>query len=125
MDNFPNGMNAVVAVISYTGYDMDDTMIINKSADERGSGYGAVYKVEKMDLSLSRRRGDPSHNTLASVVMSGRKHGKKLDDDGLPLIGVKVEEATPSWLAAKLWARRRSRLITLVSLLTLKKLSFG
>jgi len=25
-DNFPNGMNAVVAVISYTGYDMDDAM---------------------------------------------------------------------------------------------------
>ena len=30
-DNFPNGMNAVVAVISYTGYDMDDAMILNKS----------------------------------------------------------------------------------------------
>ncbi len=35
-DNFPNGTNAVVAVISYTGYDMDDAMIINKSAHERG-----------------------------------------------------------------------------------------
>jgi len=26
-DNYPNGMNAVVAVIAYTGYDMEDAMV--------------------------------------------------------------------------------------------------
>jgi DNA-directed RNA polymerase I subunit RPA2 len=41
---YPSGTNAVVAVISYTGYDMEDAMIINKSAYERGFGHGAVYK---------------------------------------------------------------------------------
>ena len=49
-DNFPNGMNSVVAVISYTGYDMDDAMIINKSSHERGFGHGTIYKVKKIDL---------------------------------------------------------------------------
>lgn len=34
----------MVAVISYTGYDMEDAMILNKSAYERGFGHGAVYK---------------------------------------------------------------------------------
>ena len=38
LDNFPNGTNAGVAVISYTGYDMEDAMILNKSAHERGFG---------------------------------------------------------------------------------------
>ena len=32
MDEFPSGTNAIVAVISYTGYDMEDAMIIGKRA---------------------------------------------------------------------------------------------
>ncbi|KAG7885007.1 hypothetical protein KL938_001264 [Ogataea parapolymorpha] len=96
MDNFPNGTNAVVAVISYTGYDMDDAMIINKSADERGFGYGVVYKVEKVDLSLNRKRGDPitQHFGFGSDEWP-ESWKEKLDNDGLPHIGVHVEEGDP------------------------------
>ncbi|ODV79088.1 DNA-directed RNA polymerase I [Suhomyces tanzawaensis NRRL Y-17324] len=95
-DNFPNGMNAVVAVISYTGYDMDDAMIINKSADERGFGYGTVYKVEKVDLSQSRRRGDPITQHFGFGEDEWPESWKeKLDADGLPLIGVQVQEGDP------------------------------
>lgn len=46
IDDFPQGANACVAVISYTGYDMEDAMIINKSSYERGFGHASVYKVE-------------------------------------------------------------------------------
>ncbi|CCE85275.1 Piso0_004858 [Millerozyma farinosa CBS 7064] len=96
MDNFPNGMNAIVAVISYTGYDMDDAMIINKSADERGFGYGTVYKVEKIDLSSSRRRGDPITQHFGFGTDEWPEGWKeKLDADGLPLIGTRVEEGDP------------------------------
>jgi DNA-directed RNA polymerase I subunit RPA2 len=42
---YNSGCNAVVAVISYTGYDMEDAMIINKSSFERGFGHGIVYKT--------------------------------------------------------------------------------
>lgn len=96
MDNFPNGTNAVVAVISYTGYDMDDAMIINKLADERGFGYGTVYKVEKVDLSQSRRRGDPITQHFGFGEDLWPEEWKdKLDSDGLPVIGVRVEEGDP------------------------------
>lgn len=96
MDNFPNGTNAVVAVISYTGYDMDDAMIINKSADERGFSYGTMYKTEKIDLSLNRSRGDPitQHFGLGDDEWP-KEWLEKLDDDGLPLVGTYVEEGDP------------------------------
>ncbi|TGZ82716.1 beta and beta-prime subunits of DNA dependent RNA-polymerase [Ascodesmis nigricans] len=63
LDNFPNGMNAVVAVISYTGYDMDDAMIMSKSAHERGFGHGTVYKTAILggwDRDKSRSSGPKS-----------------------------------------------------------------
>lgn len=96
MDNFPNGMNAVVAVISYTGYDMDDAMIINKSADERGFGYGTVYKVEKVDLGQSRRRGEPINQHFGFGDDEWPElWSENLDTDGLPRIGTLVHEGDP------------------------------
>jgi DNA-directed RNA polymerase I subunit RPA2 len=44
LDEYPLGTNAVVAVISYTGFDMEDAMILNKSSYERGFGHASVYK---------------------------------------------------------------------------------
>lgn len=32
--DFPSGTNACIAVISYTGYDMEDAMILSKSSYE-------------------------------------------------------------------------------------------
>jgi len=40
----------VVAVISYTGYDMEDAMIINKGAYDRGFAHGTVYKSYLRDI---------------------------------------------------------------------------
>ena len=50
MDEYPNGCNAVVAVLSYTGFDMEDAMIINKNSLCRGFGHGTVYKNMVVDL---------------------------------------------------------------------------
>ncbi|KAE9973647.1 DNA-directed RNA polymerase I subunit RPA2 [Venturia inaequalis] len=92
LDNFPNGMNAVVAVISYTGYDMDDAMIINKSAHERGFGHGTIYKTKKVDLAETSRGRTSAKNVskLFGFAPGGFVDAKwkaKLDDDGLPAIG--------------------------------------
>lgn len=96
MDNYPNGTNAVVAVISYTGYDMDDAMIINKLADERGFGYGVVYKVEKVELSNTKRKGDPitQHFGFGNDEYP-EAWAQALDSDGLAIVGTKVEEGDP------------------------------
>ncbi|KAH8814843.1 hypothetical protein F5884DRAFT_152790 [Xylogone sp. PMI_703] len=96
-DNFPNGMNAVVAVISYTGYDMDDAMIINKSAHERGFGHGTIYKVKKIDLADDGQRSRSSKNIkkLFGFPPGGMVKAEwkaLLDEDGLPHVGRMVQE---------------------------------
>ncbi|KAF4123006.1 hypothetical protein GMORB2_6554 [Geosmithia morbida] len=95
-DNFPNGTNAVVAVISYTGYDMDDAMILNKSAHERGFGHGTIYKTKKVSLkddsrtkaskSVTKAFGFAPHSHVPASYQG------MLDDDGLPHIGRMVSE---------------------------------
>merc|ERR1712091_599624 len=55
MDEYPSGTNAVVAVISYTGFDMEDAMIINRASMDRGFKHGTMYKTEDLDLRDSRK----------------------------------------------------------------------
>lgn len=99
MDNFPNGTNAVVAVISYTGYDMEDAMILNKSAHERGFGYGSVIKSMEVDLTKERgaaRYGPPkNHFGIGRDVWREHRGRETVDTDGLPIVGGKLEPGDP------------------------------
>ncbi|KAI9503743.1 hypothetical protein BX070DRAFT_190862 [Coemansia spiralis] len=97
VDGYPNGANAVVAVISYTGYDMEDAMILNKSAHERGFGYGSIYKTEYIDLGKFRKSGDPitTHFGIGRDMMFDESVIDHIDTDGLPLIGVRLEDGDP------------------------------
>ena len=100
LDNFPNGTNAVVAVISYTGYDMDDAMILNKSAHERGFGHGTIYKTKviRLDEGTNRGRATTSITKLFGFAPNSfvpEKTYDFLDLDGLPHPGVMIEEGRP------------------------------
>lgn len=91
MDGYPQGTNAVVAVISYTGYDMEDAMIINKSALERGFGYGSIYKSHITDLSAVK--GDQAQDPIFGLgpdIRANHKAREVIDSDGMPFIGTKL-----------------------------------
>lgn len=94
-DNFPNGTNAVVAVISYTGYDMDDAMILNKSAHERGFGHGTIYKTKKISLKDdSRNRSSATVEKMFGFAPNSSIrswHRDSLDADGLPYVGQELK----------------------------------
>ncbi|KAJ5179823.1 DNA-directed RNA polymerase I subunit RPA2 [Penicillium capsulatum] len=97
LDNFPNGMNAVVAIISYTGYDMDDAMIINKSAHERGFGHGTIYKTKVHSLAErdSRRKSKREVTKLFGFAPGDEIKAEArncIDEDGLPHVGIRVKE---------------------------------
>merc|ERR1719209_2506905 len=99
MDDYPMGTNAVVAVISYSGYDMEDAMIINKMSFEQGFCAGMIYKAEFIDLreKAGRRKGDKSDDCgLVFCRDPDRKDLEAfLDPDGLPFPGGKLEEGDP------------------------------
>ena len=104
MDSFPNGTNAIVAVISYTGYDMEDAMILNKSAHERGFGYGTVYKSQIIDLKdmrgASKLTSTPTlHFGLGNDIRTtgDQMHTclEFLDLDGLPFVGARLSSGDP------------------------------
>ncbi|GAA5925248.1 hypothetical protein JCM3775_006405 [Rhodotorula graminis] len=99
MDGYPNGTNAIVAVISYTGYDMEDAMILNKSAHERGFGHGSIYKSHIVDLKTVRgdkgSGGQPEvHFGLGPDVRADDDKWASVDSDGLPLVGSRVKSGT-------------------------------
>uniref|UniRef100_A0A8B9VX25 DNA-directed RNA polymerase subunit beta n=1 Tax=Anas zonorhyncha TaxID=75864 RepID=A0A8B9VX25_9AVES len=93
MDSYPVGTNAIVAVISYSGYDMEDAMIVNKSSWERGFAYGSVIKMESIDLSLKANRGDD--NLVFGARPGDPNVAEKLDADGLPFIGSILQPGDP------------------------------
>jgi DNA-directed RNA polymerase I subunit RPA2 len=100
---YPHGTNAVVAVISYTGYDMEDAMIINKSAYERGFCHGAVYKsyIRELNETSSMGSGSTAKNRFRMVDPTKYREdqridleSKGLDSDGLPYISKKLEHGS-------------------------------
>ena len=104
MDDFPNGTNAIVAVISYTGYDMEDAMILNKSTHERGFGYGTVYKSEIVNLrdlvgGGARSGALPVHFGVGDDVRSDDVRRTQLDVDGLPFVGDLLTKGSPLYAA--------------------------
>jgi DNA-directed RNA polymerase I subunit RPA2 len=110
IDDFSNGTNAIVAVISYTGYDMEDAVIINKASYERGFGHGTMYKTTLFDVSGQKERVarksyeyiqlPPKSNRGNIATATGRaladaKKFAKLGPDAVIPVGAKVTKGTP------------------------------
>jgi DNA-directed RNA polymerase I subunit RPA2 len=103
MDEYPNGTNAVVAVLSYTGFDMEDAMILNKSTFERGFGHASVYKTIQIDLAeeaklagVSTKAGESSRMRFGNPTKEGITFlHASLDGDGLARVGSEVKQGDP------------------------------
>lgn len=107
MDEYPNGTNAVVAVLSYTGFDMEDAMILNKGSYERGFGHASVYKTIQISLEDEAKMAGASMKAGETPRMKfGNKETKDensnfewqyktLGPDGFPEVGSLLKEGEP------------------------------
>ncbi|KND03406.1 DNA-directed RNA polymerase III core subunit RET1 [Spizellomyces punctatus DAOM BR117] len=90
-DKLPAGQNATVAVMSYSGYDIEDALVLNKASVDRGFGRCQVMrKFSTMIKSYPNQtydrladRGEDEHgNVLEKFDI--------LDDDGIAGVGERV-----------------------------------
>lgn len=65
-EHLPAGHNAIVAIACYTGYNQEDSMMMNQSSIDRGFFRSIVFKTYK-----ARRRRHwriPHHHSLAQLA---------------------------------------------------------
>ena len=104
IDDYPLGTNAVVAVLAYTGYDMEDAMIVNKGSMERGLAHATLYKTDTVSVPAAAaadgetfgKRAEPASGGRGRRGSSASAPEKKAPDaavdvDGAPRPGSRIE----------------------------------
>ena len=88
----PAGQNAIVAILCYSGYNQEDSVIMNQSSIDRGLFRSLFYRTymdqeKRIGMSVVEEFEKPTRGNTLRL-----KHGTydKLDEDGLVAPGVRV-----------------------------------
>ena len=84
-NTLPNGLNAIIAVASYTGYNQEDSLIINQHAVDRGLFRTTFYRTykdeEKKNQSTGKEEKFAKPNSKYTKMMKPANYNK-LDSRG-------------------------------------------
>ena len=90
-NEMPSGMNVVVAIMCYTGYNQEDSIIMSKSAVDRGLFRSTFYRTYKEEQNYSASVKEtleiPNKENCLAIKYSDYS---KLDEDGIVKSGIKV-----------------------------------
>jgi DNA-directed RNA polymerase II subunit RPB2 len=100
-NNHPYGVNAVVAIMCYTGYNVEDAVIMNRAALDRGlfrTTYFNMYEAEEEEKKITNKEVMSEFMNIENNDVIGLKTGydySKLDkDSGLIRENEPVDEKT-------------------------------
>eukprot|EP01147_Barroeca_monosierra_P003679 gene3679-8343_t len=82
-EKLPAGQNAVIAVMSFSGYDIEDAVIINRSSLDRGYGRCIVYRKYDCFLQKSGSTCDAIHPAPRNDNNEVKPGYHRLDSDGI------------------------------------------
>ncbi|SBT75637.1 DNA-directed RNA polymerase II subunit RPB2, putative [Plasmodium ovale] len=90
--DLPAGINAIVAIMCYTGYNQEDSLIMNQSSIDRGLFRSVFYRTYTSEEKQQGSLIIESFEKPSVRVVKGLKRGDytKLDDDGLIAPGIRV-----------------------------------
>uniref|UniRef100_A0A915MN16 DNA-directed RNA polymerase subunit beta n=2 Tax=Meloidogyne TaxID=189290 RepID=A0A915MN16_MELJA len=91
-EKLPAGQNAIVAVMSFSGYDIEDALVLNKSSLDRGFGRCMVYRFAKGN---ARKYPNQTYDkfmgpSLDAVSRKPIFRHSVLDNEGIVFTGAKV-----------------------------------
>ncbi|KAH8899639.1 beta and beta-prime subunits of DNA dependent RNA-polymerase [Thozetella sp. PMI_491] len=90
-DKLPAGQNATVVVMSFSGYDIEDALVLNKASCDRGFGRCQVFKKATAEL-VRYQNGNRDRLGGIALEEDGKTTAKhvSLDHDGLAIVGYKI-----------------------------------
>lgn len=93
-DEIPAGINSIVAVMSYSGFDIEDAIVMNKASIDRAFGRCFVYRSQKCLLKKSsNNRRDEIHPPPLKTDNPNLYHRVEcLDADGIAAPGERVKD---------------------------------
>lgn len=100
-DNIPGGQNSVIAVMSFSGYDIEDAIILSKSSIDRG--FGRCMVLRKYQTSIRRYANGSTDKSCGPPDVDGFTDGeddkrfaryKAIDKDGICLVGEPMDSGS-------------------------------
>jgi len=98
-DNVPGGQNACIAVMAYSGYDIEDAIVLNKASIDRGFGRCLVLRKHQTSVrryangATDRTVGAPDPNDFLGGEDDPRySRYRAIDRDGICMVGEKLDD---------------------------------
>jgi len=81
-DELPSAVNAIVAIATHTGFNQEDSVMINQAALDRGFMASTYYKSYRDQCNKNHSTGQEEFFTKPGVTNANNFNYSKLDDNG-------------------------------------------